>query len=129
MLIFRLASSFITLCVPLMAMPSSSLVMRKPMRALSVDSARKRSVAVNIAAMLPFMSAAPLPCRKPSATVALNGGYCQELSGPVGTTSVWPANTNRGPLVPSVAHRFVTSSNCNVSTLNPLAVSRFANSS
>ncbi len=58
----RAARASTTLTVPSVAMPSSSLVMRKAMDPRCPGWARtKPSVAVTMAAMDPFMSAAPRP--------------------------------------------------------------------
>ena len=38
----------------------------------------------------------------------MKGSECHWSSGPVGTTSVWPANTNTGEAVPRRSQRFVT---------------------
>jgi len=47
--------------------------------------------------MQPFISEAPRPYTKLSLIVALKGGVCQFSAGPLGTTSVCPAKTNKGP--------------------------------
>ena len=101
-----------TRTVPSTAGPSSSLVSSnaiEPGWAGWVST--KRWQAVTMAATLPFISAAPRPCSIPSITSPEKGGYTQSASGPVGTTSVCPANTNNGPSVPRRSHRFLTSPN------------------
>src|SRR5688572_26811576 len=55
-----------------------------------------------------FMSAAPRPYSLPSRMVGTNGSECHSLSGPVGTTSVWPAKHTTGRASPRRAHRFLT---------------------
>jgi hypothetical protein len=59
-------------------------------------AATKASMAVTKAASEDFMSAAPRPKSMPSRSVGSKGFDAQASSGPVGTTSVWPANTTRG---------------------------------
>ena len=56
------------------------------------------------------MSAAPRPYRRPSRCVGTKGSLVHRSSGPVGTTSVWPAKTSVGPGRPPscMAHRLVT---------------------
>ena len=56
------------------------------------------------------MSAAPRPYRRPSRCVGTKGSLVQCSSGPVGTTSVWPAKTRVGPGRPPrrSAHRLLT---------------------
>src|SRR6185503_6856423 len=61
--------------------------------------------------------------------VGTNGSECHSLSGPVGTTSVWPAKQTTGLCVPRRAHRLVTSPKFIGSHLNPAAPSRLAISS
>ena len=82
-----------TTTVPSTAGPSSSLVSRKAMP--SGESGfveRNSSAATTIAASEVFMSAAPRPYRRPSRWAGVNGWLRHWSSGPVGTTSVWPAN-------------------------------------
>src|SRR3954470_1674626 len=55
-----------------------------------------------------FMSAAPRPKSLPSRTVGTKGSECHSESGPVGTTSVWPARQTSGRAAPRRAHRLVT---------------------
>ena len=106
------ASRSITRRVPSSAGPSSSLVTRNAIDPRgSGRRAVNRSQAVTIAARLPFMSAAPRPWRKPSRRTGSNGGVVQASSGPGGTTSVWPRNTNRGGSVPLRAQRLLTAPN------------------
>ena len=54
------------------------------------------------------MSAAPRPNSLPSRSVGTNGSDSQRSSGPVGTTSVWPAKHTSGDAVPRRAQRLVT---------------------
>ena len=56
------------------------------------------------------MSAAPRPYSWPSRWVGTKGSLRQCSSGPVGTTSVWPAKASVGPgrLPRRSAHRLVT---------------------
>src|SRR6185436_14458298 len=56
--------------------------------------------------------------------VGTNGSERHSLSGPVGTTSVWPAKQTTGLCVPRRAHRLVTSPKFIGSHLNPAAVNR-----
>src|SRR2546421_3055841 len=58
--------------------------------------------------------------------VGTKGSDCQSLSGPVGTTSVWPAKQTSGRAVPRLAQRFVTSPNGMLSARNPALASRAA---
>ncbi len=55
-----------------------------------------------------FMSEAPRPKRSPPCIVGVKGSECHWSSGPVGTTSVWPANTSTGAAAaapqPEVGH-------------------------
>jgi hypothetical protein len=95
--------------VPSIEGPSSSLVSRKAMRPGTASVASSRSQAVTIAARLPFMSAAPRPCSMPLSMRGSKGGCVHAASGPGGTTSVWPANTNSGPSLPRTAQRLSTS--------------------
>ena len=50
--------------------------------------------------MEPFMSAAPRPYSMPSRMVGVNGSLCHLSTGPVGTTSVWPAKQTSGVAAP-----------------------------
>ena len=54
----------------------------------------------------------------------VKGSLCQSASGPGGTTSVCPANTNRGAAVPRRAQRLSTSPKRNDSRLKPMARNR-----
>jgi hypothetical protein len=54
----------------------------------------------------------------------MNGADAHCAAGPVGTTSVWPAKTNSGLLVPRRAHRLVTPFDVIVSQTNPMGASR-----
>ncbi len=56
------------------------------------------------------MSAAPRPYRCPSRWLGTKGSLRQRSSGPVGTTSVWPAKASVGParLPRRSANRLVT---------------------
>src|SRR5690554_2181556 len=71
-----------------------------------------------------FMSAAPRPYRKPLRSVGSKGSVSHCSSGPVGTTSVWPAKTTQGDSEPLRNQRLVTSSNTSVSLLNPALAKR-----
>ena len=90
------SSSF---CVPLIAGPSSSPVMRKEMAPPKSGPAPARNslAAATMAAMPPFMSTAPRPIepavRPPRRRRAARS---RPPSSPGGTTSVWPANTRCG---------------------------------
>ena len=53
-----------------------------------------------------------------------NGSVRQSSSGPVGTTSVWPAKQNTGPPRPRLAQKLSTGPKRSVSTLKPRASSR-----
>ena len=74
------------------------------------------------------MSAAPRPYSLPSRWVGAKGGEVHCSSGPVGTTSVWPANASSLPsraVEPRfTAHRFVTPPDSIVSQSKPIADSR-----
>ena len=65
------------------------------------------------------MSAAPRPYSMPSRMVGVNGSLCHLSTGPVGTTSVWPAKHISGPLLPRRAHRLSTSPQRIFSSLKP----------
>src|SRR3954468_3000780 len=119
-----------TRAVPSTEGPSSSEVMRSAIEpAWSGRSATKRSAATTNAAMEDFMSAAPRPNSLPSRTVGTNGSECHSESGPVGTTSVWPAKQTTGCAPPRRAQRLVTSPNLSGSQRNPDFSSRAAISS
>src|SRR6185503_8646743 len=61
--------------------------------------------------------------------VGTNGSECHSLSGPVGTTSVWPAKQTTGWALPRRAQRFATSPNFIGSHSNPARARRWAMSS
>ena len=65
-------------------------------------------MAVTKAASEDFMSAAPRPYSTPSRIVGAKGGEDHALSGPGGTTSVWPAKHSTGAAMPRRAHRLQT---------------------
>ena len=69
----------------------------------------KFSAAVTNAAIDAFMSQAPRPYSMPSRMTGTNGSLCQRSSGPVGTTSVWPAKHTTGRAVPRRAQKLSTS--------------------
>src|SRR5439155_6466772 len=81
-------------------------------------------MATTNAASEDFMSAAPRPYRNPSRTVGANASEVQASSGPVGTTSVWPAKHTAGRTVPRRAQRLVTPFDTSVSQRKPARVSR-----
>ena len=54
----------------------------------------------------------------------VNGSLRHSSSGPVGTTSVWPAKQSTGWASPRRAQRLVTLPNCRVSIEKPLAANR-----
>ena len=125
--IFSLRASSVstTLTVPLCAGPSSSAVIKKAMEPLwSGCFSTKRSTAMIIEANEPFMSAAPRPCNMPSMILGSNGGLSQFASGPVGTTSVWPAKQIRGLASPLRDQKLSTSPKRSGSLLKPRAASR-----
>ncbi|MCY1545035.1 hypothetical protein D9M68_809530 [compost metagenome] len=106
----RLCSSRQTITVPSLAGPSSSLVSRKAMSIGGLGfAARNSSQATTMAASEVFMSLAPRPKSLPSRCEGTKGSLPQASSGPVGTTSVWPAQTRVGCWpVPRRAQRLVT---------------------
>ena len=113
--------------VPSVAGPSSSLVIRNAIEPLWPGcAAMNSSQATTIAAIEVFMSAAPRPYSLPSRRVGVNGCECHWSTGPVGTTSVWPANTNTGDAVPLRAHRLVTPFDSMVSQRKPSGASSSA---
>jgi hypothetical protein len=121
----RARSACITRAVPSTASPSSSLVSRKPIEpAVCGQAAKNRSTATTMAASAPFMSAAPRPINSPSRSSAANGSQLQAPRSPTGTTSVWPANTNSGPVAPRRAHRLSTAPNRMGSSVKPSVASR-----
>src|SRR5262249_21442729 len=109
--------------------PSSSEVMRNAIepecRGLS---SRNISAATTKAAREDFMSAAPRPYRRPSRSVGTKGSECHSESGPVGTTSVWPARQTSGRPAPRRAQRLVTSPNTSDSHWKPARPRRSARS-
>ena len=114
-----------TLTVPSLAGPSSSDVMRKPMRPeWSGCSRTKFSQAITMAARLAFISDAPRPTRSDPIVVASKGSDSQLARSPGGTTSVCPAKTSNGPWPPRVAHKLSTSPKRICSTENPIRSSR-----
>ncbi len=87
-----------TTAVPSTEGPSSSLVSSSAIdNAGSGWAARNSSAATTKAAIEVFMSAAPRPYSLPSRCAGVNGSLVHCSSGPVGTTSVWPANTTVRP--------------------------------
>ncbi len=116
-----------TRTVPSTDGPSSSLVTRKAIEPRGdARSARKASVAVTNAASELFMSAAPRPNSRPSRSTGANGSERHSASGPVGTTSVWPAKHTSGRASPRRAQRFVTPLRTIVSQRKPSGSSRAA---
>src|SRR5919108_91501 len=112
MVSFRCFRRSTTRAVPSTDGPSSSEVRRRAMLPRWLGrSAMKRSAATTNAAIEDFISAAPRPKSLPSRMVGTKGSECHSLSGPVGTTSVWPAKHTRGWPLPRCAQRFVTSPN------------------
>src|SRR5512140_605863 len=105
-----------TTAVPSTEGPSSSLVSSSAIdNAGSGWAVRNSSAATTKAAIEVFMSAAPRPYSLPSRCAGVNGSLVHCSSGPVGTTSVWPANTTVRPRPGSasrrpgrLAHRLVT---------------------
>ena len=75
-----------------------------------------------MAANEPFISAAPRPYSIPSFTTGSKGSVSQLA--PTGTTSVWPAKTNTGAVLPWVAQKLATSPNLSSSTPNPAFLRR-----
>ncbi len=72
-------------------------------------AARNCSQATTMAASEVFMSLAPRPKSLPSRWLGTKGSLVQASSGPVGTTSVWPAQMRVGRRpVPQRAHRLAT---------------------
>src|SRR5688572_24568714 len=106
----RALSASTTFAVPSTDGPSSSDVMRSETEpewfGLSFTNA---STATTNAAIEDFMSAAPRPKSLPSRIVGTNGSECHSESGPVGTTSVWPAKQITGCVPPRRAQRLSTS--------------------
>src|SRR6218665_2493220 len=90
----RALSCSTTTRVPSTEGPSSSLVSSsaRAIRGAGV-AARNSSSATMKAAIEVFMSLAPRPSSRPSLRVGENGLLLHCSSGPVGTTSVWPAKT------------------------------------
>ncbi len=90
-----------TTTVPSTAGPSSSLVSKKAMPSAGFGCAARNScTATTMAASEVFMSLAPRPYSLPSLCVGVNGSLDHCASGPVGTTSVWPAKARVWPEVP-----------------------------
>ncbi|NNU43081.1 hypothetical protein HK415_07790 [Ramlibacter sp. B156] len=94
-------------------------------------AARNSSTATVKAAIEVFMSAAPRPYRLPPRWLGTKGSLVHCSSGPVGTTSVWPAKTSvRWPVPGRLAHRLVTRKSVGplamVSQLKPWACRRWA---
>ncbi len=97
----RSRSNSTTTLVPSTEGPSSSLVSSRAMSKEGAGvSARNSSSATTKAAMEVFMSLAPRPYSLPSRCVGTKGGLLHCSSGPVGTTSVWPAKTSTGRSAP-----------------------------
>src|SRR5437868_12336168 len=121
-----------SLTVPSTAGPSSSLVIISAMDpACRGCAATNSSMATTMAAMEVFMSAAPRPYSLPSRCVGAKGSLCHWASGPVGTTSVWPANASSGAAASAprrTAQRLVTRKSsgplCIVSQTKPSGLSR-----
>lgn len=100
-----------TFTVPSTEGPSSSLVSKKAIENRGWASCRKNSsVATTMAAKEVFMSLAPRPNNLPSRWLGVKGSVVHLSKGPVGTTSVWPANTKVGPFGEQrlIAHRLLT---------------------
>src|SRR6056297_305282 len=70
------------------------------------------------------MSAAPRPRRYPSLITGSKGGCAQFFSGPVGTTSVWPAKASTGPPEPLRAQRLSVSPKRRFSPAKPRGANR-----
>ena len=84
-----------TLTVPSTAGPSSSLVKSKAILKAGSDwAAKNSSIETTMAAREVFISLLPRPNNLPSRCVGVKGSLRHWAIGPVGTTSVWPANTN-----------------------------------
>ena len=131
----RCASTRTTCCVPCSDGPSSSLVSSKAtVPGWPGWAATNSSAATVMQATAVFMSAAPRPKSRPSRCVGTKGSLCQCSSGPVGTTSVWPASTRVGPgTAPTcTAQRLATRASSGpasrVSQTKPAACSRAASS-
>ena len=113
-----------TLQTPSTAGPSSSLVSRRPILPVKEGlSPRNSSIEVTKAATLLFISAVPLPTIKGPFSVAVKGSLSHSSIGPVGTTSVWPRKTKRGPESPKVAQRLSTSPYLRCSIEKPILLS------
>ena len=127
--IFSLRASrvSITFTVPSCAGPSSSLVIRNAILPLCFGFCLMNlSQAVTMQAIELFISAVPRPYKRPSSIVGSKGGCFQFSSGPVGTTSVWPAKAKRGPSLPRRAQRLSVSPKRKCSILKPILLSRSA---
>ena len=77
-----------TFCVPLIAGPSSSLVINKLKVPLKSPALIKLLAAAVNAAIADFISAVPRPYKLPSLITASNGSLVHEALLPTGTTSV-----------------------------------------
>ncbi len=66
------------------------------------------SVAVTIAASAALHVRGAAPVRDVRRDGGLKGSLFQSSSGPVGTTSVWPAKHSTGPPLPRVAQKLST---------------------
>ena len=101
-----------TLTVPSTAGPSSSLVKSKAILKAGSDwAAKNSSIETTMAASEVFISLLPRPNNLPSRWVGVKGSLLHLAIGPVGTTSVWPANTNVFALVillRLMAHKLLT---------------------
>ena len=108
----RWRSASQTTTVPSRAGPSSSLVSKNAMSMLGCGvCAKNSSQATTMAASEVFMSLAPRPNKWPSRCVGTKGSLVQAARSPVGTTSVWPANTKTWASVRPqrrIAHRLLT---------------------
>ena len=78
-------------------MPSSSTSAPRTRRPGKPPRRQSSSAAKSIAATPPFMSAAPRPQMRPSASSAPNGSWLHWSRLPSVTTSRWPSNINVGP--------------------------------
>ncbi len=79
---------------------------------------------VTKAAIEVFMSEAPRPYSTPSRMVGVKGSETHCSSGPLGTTSVWPAKHTTGASLPLRAHRLVTPLDSMVSNVKPSGARR-----
>ncbi len=76
---------------------SSTTVVKTRSPARERPCSRTRAAAISIEATPPFMSTAPRPAMRPSATVAWKGSVRQWEAGPGGTTSIWPVSMSERP--------------------------------